>query len=231
MKDKIILFTIINIILIIVVLILYAYFNELTQSNLGFSNFIFLIIGIEFLLLSILIAFRIIKKSKIIALEREQFQVKSYFKKYSFIMTFTLTVGFILFFLNINDLSYVDYYVNIETVIIIIIIAFCLLSSLISLIYYRYLKKYIVTKRTDIMKFRSIIKGREKLSIFELENIFKDDKEFYEKLLKWIEQFNFRIDGEMLILNEENIEDFIVLLDKQYEDWNKKERAKYKKIY
>ena len=224
MKDRFKLIIFILIILITILFIIFYnvifYFHDPKYNILLIS--MGLVIGIAFILLSIYIAINVINRSKNLVIEKKDFLVREYFRKYSYVIMLTLLIG-ILFI----QLSFIEIYIYILNFGVIVA---CFISCYLSTYYYDYLKKHLIPERAAIMRFRSIIEGHEKISIFELQKIFKEDKEFYDKLLKWVDQFNFSIDGDMLILNEESLEEFINLLDKQYKDWSKKERVKFKKI-
>ena len=56
-----------------------------------------------------------------------------------------------------------------------------------------------------------------------------DTRTFNEKILEWADEFDFTINGDYLQFNKETVEDFIDILDKQFEEWHKEERHKIAK--
>lgn len=110
------------------------------------------------------------------------------------------------------------------------IIFITILVSVFLIYVYRFiLKNMALPKVEELIRFRDLLKGREKVSISELQLYYKNDEDFYEKVLQWVEKFNFTIDGDTIILNEESLEEFISTLDNEYKKWKYQEKKREKK--
>ena len=83
-----------------------------------------------------------------------------------------------------------------------------------------------------LKEIKKLVKGSDKVKIDTIkEKIDVDEKVFYSKLVDWVSEFNFKVDGEYLLLNEETVSDFIDALDGQFQEWEKLEvEGKGKKI-
>ncbi|MFX1371779.1 MAG: hypothetical protein ACFFCE_07955 [Promethearchaeota archaeon] len=54
--------------------------------------------------------------------------------------------------------------------------------------------------------------------------------EFNSKIFEWAKEYGFKIDNDILIINQETIYNFIDELDKKFEAWGKVEVERYEKI-
>ncbi len=57
-----------------------------------------------------------------------------------------------------------------------------------------------------------------------------DEDTLNDKLLDWATDFNFRLEEDKIIINQETVNDFINALDSQFEDWSGKEKNKISKL-
>jgi len=101
-------------------------------------------------------------------------------------------------------------------------------SIIITLIIFskKYKKK---RERKRFEKFRSLIKGSDQIEVEKIYGFFKkeyDKRTFYRKIFEWASEFNFTLDGEILLLKEGSITDFIKLLDDMYIKWEQEEIEK-----
>ncbi|TFF88657.1 MAG: hypothetical protein EU549_02615 [Promethearchaeota archaeon] len=82
-----------------------------------------------------------------------------------------------------------------------------------------------------IEKIKKIVKVSNKIKLDMMRKSLKiSEDEFLDKIYDWAERYDFRIDGEYLIINKETISDFIDSLDSQFDEWNKKETREEGKI-
>ena len=52
-----------------------------------------------------------------------------------------------------------------------------------------------------------------------------DTKAFNSRIFNWAEKFNFKINGDYVIIEQADIEGFMADLDKQFEMWENSETA------
>jgi N-acetylneuraminic acid mutarotase len=91
--------------------------------------------------------------------------------------------------------------------------------------------KEITPEQEKIMleKFEAILKMSQKVKIKNVaENLNVSDKILFERLIKWNKTIPFKIDNEMIVV--ENLTEFIGALDAQFDDWKEKEQTKEGKI-
>jgi len=82
-----------------------------------------------------------------------------------------------------------------------------------------------------IEKIKKMIKVSDRIKIDMMRQIMKMDKDsFNDKILDWAADFDFRIDGDFLVIKQENVTAFIDALDHQFEIWGEKEAGKIEKI-
>jgi len=146
----------------------------------------------------------------------------------------TFTVPFIIlssaltaYFLNIvylQDGELYLYQLPIMNVIILGMVVSCIISLIVSLIFFFILKWKFSKEEAITISFQDIIKDRTKLEIDELRKLFKLDKTaFYTKLLEWVERFEFEIDGDYILTNDETIlDEAIDSLVEMQEEWRNK---------
>lgn len=73
-----------------------------------------------------------------------------------------------------------------------------------------------------IQKLIKILKVSDEISLEVLrESLHLDRAIFLDKIYDWAEEFHFRIKGEMLIINQDTVDNFIVKLEKCYQEWDK----------
>lgn len=191
------------------------------------------ILSIVPIVMAIYVVYRVIKKTKSIAFDNPNSNMKSYFNKSECVFFLLLVLSFIFISINLF-ISITIIYGHISEfnplIMPLFIIQACMYSSCISCgisaSLSRFFNRKIIPKRTDVMKFSSFIRNREKIPILELQEYFQGDKLFYDKLLTWVDQFKFKIDGDLVILNSETVDDFIHMIDTQYKKWTYKEKSK-----
>jgi MFS family permease len=82
-----------------------------------------------------------------------------------------------------------------------------------------------------IEKIRRIVKVSDRIEIDMMrESLGLNKKEFLDKLYVWAEQFNFRIDGNILVINKDTVSDFLEALDKQFDTWERREAGREGKV-
>lgn len=82
-----------------------------------------------------------------------------------------------------------------------------------------------------IEKIKKIIKVSTRFRLDMMRDILGiDEIIFNDKILNWARDFNFKIDGDYLIINKDTALDFINELEKQFKMWEKPEKEKIKKI-
>jgi hypothetical protein len=80
-------------------------------------------------------------------------------------------------------------------------------------------------------KIKKIVKVSDRVSIELMRSTLKLDVDtFNEKLFDWAAEFDFRIDGEYIVINKNTLTDFIDALDTQFEEWADHEKGKTGKI-
>ena len=65
----------------------------------------------------------------------------------------------------------------------------------------------------------------------QMRNALKMEKAvFDEKIFDWADEFGFRIDGDLIKIQSESVDQFIDMLDSQFKSWESKERIGEGKI-
>ncbi|MFW9772424.1 MAG: zinc ribbon domain-containing protein [Candidatus Thorarchaeota archaeon] len=73
--------------------------------------------------------------------------------------------------------------------------------------------RMIELEKERIEKVKSMIKVSNKIKLDMMRNVLEmDGKTFADKIFKWAKKFDFVIDGEYLIVNNENVNEFILSL-------------------
>ncbi len=86
-------------------------------------------------------------------------------------------------------------------------------------------------ERSIIEKVKKIVKVSNTISLDMMRRSLNLPEEiFLERIYDWAAEFNFKIDGSNLLINQDTLENFITSLDKQYEEWGKKEAGKQQKL-
>ncbi|MFW9989131.1 MAG: hypothetical protein ACFFC3_10780 [Candidatus Odinarchaeota archaeon] len=84
---------------------------------------------------------------------------------------------------------------------------------------------------SSIEKLTKIINVSNKIKSDMLRDFLEiDEKTFNKQIVEWAEKFNLTINGDEIIVNKEDIADFIQALEKQFEIWESGEKAKTEKI-
>jgi len=98
-----------------------------------------------------------------------------------------------------------------------------IISIIVGIIFFVILRWKYSKEEAITISFQDIIKDRTKLEIDELRKLFKLDKTtFYTKLLEWVERFEFEIDGDYILTNDETIlDEAIDSLVEMQEEWRK----------
>jgi hypothetical protein len=94
--------------------------------------------------------------------------------------------------------------------------------------------KGIVKKREKpetIRKIEQIVKVSDRVKLDMMRKTLKMTEEaFLERIYNWAERFNFKIDGDYLVINKETVDSFLNELDKQYSEWEKTETTREGKV-
>jgi len=86
-------------------------------------------------------------------------------------------------------------------------------------------------ERDFIEKIKKIIKVSTRFRLDMMRDILGiDEIIFNDKLLNWARDFNFKIEGDYLIINKDTALDFINELERQFKMWEKPEKEKIKKM-
>ncbi|MFX1500529.1 MAG: hypothetical protein ACFFDH_06135 [Promethearchaeota archaeon] len=84
---------------------------------------------------------------------------------------------------------------------------------------------------SSIEKLRKIINVSNKIKFDMLRDFLEiDEKTFNKKIVEWAEKFNLTIDGDEIIVNKEDVGDFIQTLEEQFKKWEFGEKTKIEKI-
>lgn len=87
------------------------------------------------------------------------------------------------------------------------------------------------TESETIAKIKRMINVSARIALDRMQNALKmEKKDFDEKIFEWAEKFDFTIDGDYLIINEDKVSDFINALDNQFRIWEKKEGDREGKV-
>ena len=156
-------------------------------------------------------------------------------KKLILITAITFTVPFIIlssaftvYFFNIaylQDGQLFLYDLPIINVILTYGISISLIVSLIvGSIFFIVLRRKFSKEEAITISFQDRIKDKAKIEIDELQKLFKLNKpDFYTKLLEWVERFEFEIDGDYILTNDDTFLDAAIdSLVEMQEEWKKK---------
>ena len=76
-------------------------------------------------------------------------------------------------------------------------------------------------EKQALEKLKKIISVSDRIEIEMMQKSLRmDDELFLDKIYDWAAEFNFRIDKDVLVINQETVSDFLNALDKQFETWN-----------
>ena len=85
-------------------------------------------------------------------------------------------------------------------------------------------------EREAVEKLKNMMEVSDRLNVDIVRQTLGLDKAtFNTKLFEWAKQFNFRIDGDFIIINNNTIDDFIDALDEQFTIWEQLEEKGFKK--
>lgn len=139
-----------------------------------------------------------------------------------------LSSAFTVYFFNIaylQDGQLFLYDLPIINVILTYGISISLIVSLIvGSIFFIVLRRKFSKEEAITISFQDRIKDKAKIEIDELQKLFKLNKpDFYTKLLEWVERFEFEIDGDYILTNDDTILDAAIdSLVEMQEEWKKK---------
>ena len=78
-----------------------------------------------------------------------------------------------------------------------------------------------------ISTIKKMMRVSTRIGLSDMRTTLKIDKDtFFENLWDWAEKFNFKIDGDYIIIKDADVEEFINNLDKKFELWKNKEKTK-----
>jgi len=227
-KAEFLILLLINVVLIVIFLSLVVVLgdnalSEDARRNISLGKVILgLIIGIGGIVVSVYYMKISLTKAKKLSIYGNYSNLHNYKWKSLFIvfLLISYSVFFIVtsLFLNTSPESQESYFFRYQ---VLYILTMTFTVSIFFIIgYYQYLKNNIVPKWEETIRFGSLIENRNRIPIRELRGYFQGDKEFYDKLLRWVEQFNLSIEVDAIILNEETIDEFMKSLDDLYREWN-----------
>ena len=82
-----------------------------------------------------------------------------------------------------------------------------------------------------IEKIHKIMKVSSRVRLDMMRNILElDAKTFDNKILDWAVEFNFKIDGDFIVIENADIDGFITGLDRQFDRWKNAEKSSSGKI-
>ncbi|MHA1371130.1 MAG: FG-GAP repeat domain-containing protein [Promethearchaeota archaeon] len=88
-----------------------------------------------------------------------------------------------------------------------------------------------IESKERIDKLKRLMKFSDKIRIDDLALIFGLTRsELLEEIFSWAELFNIRLEGDLIVINSENVDDFIQYLDDAFSQWKSLEENKTGKI-
>jgi len=99
-----------------------------------------------------------------------------------------------------------------------------IVSLIVGSIFFIVLRRKFSKEEAITISFQDRIKDKAKIEIDELQKLFKLNKpDFYTKLLEWVERFEFEIDGDYILTNDDTFLDAAIdSLVEMQEEWKKK---------
>jgi len=80
-------------------------------------------------------------------------------------------------------------------------------------------------------KIRDYFHEKGKVNLNELRDFLKIDRKKYDLLIfQWAKQFGFKIEGDYLVFEEDTMKIFIETLEMKFEEWDKSEEGRAKKL-
>jgi hypothetical protein len=84
-------------------------------------------------------------------------------------------------------------------------------------------KQIVVTKRQEseiIEKLKEMLEVSNRINLDMMRKVLRiDEDQFNDKIFAWAKEFQFKIDGDFIIIDKDAISDFLNALDKQFADW------------
>ena len=92
-------------------------------------------------------------------------------------------------------------------------------------------KKAEQLEKVNIERIKKIFRVSRKLGFSAMQKaLAMDENTFMIKIFDWADQFGFTIDGSEVIFKQEMKDDFISMLEDQFEQWEGKEKSKEGKV-
>jgi hypothetical protein len=157
-------------------------------------------------------------------------------KKLILITIITFAVPFIIlssvFIAYVSNIAYINadwqdgeliiYGQPLINAIIAMIVMSLIISLIVSFIFFIILLRKYSKEEAITISFQDRIKDKTAIEIDELRKLFRLDKPaFYTTLLEWVERFEFVIDGDYILTNDDTILDAIDSLKETQKDWGK----------
>ena len=151
--------------------------------------------------------------------------------------SFFFIIALLFFFALLSD--HVSYFINFYThaFITLILLSLAVVCIILGLTLLKLSKKPAKGKRAkkfdadSLEKIKRIVKVSDRIEIDMMRESLKMKKgEFLDKLYIWAEKFNFRIDGNTLVINKDTVSDFLEALDQQFDTWENQEASENGKI-
>lgn len=109
----------------------------------------------------------------------------------------------------------------INAIISMIVMSF-IVSLIVGTIFFIILRGKYSKEQAITISFQDRIKDKTTIEIDDLRKLFRLDKPaFYTTLLEWVERFEFVIDGDYILTNDDTILDAIDSLEETQKDWGK----------
>jgi hypothetical protein len=88
-----------------------------------------------------------------------------------------------------------------------------------------------INEQKRIEKLKKVMNVYTKIQKSEMRKILNlEEEDFNDRLLDWAIKYGFKIEDDMVILEQANVQGFLTALDDQFSDWNEKEQSKDGKI-
>ncbi len=85
--------------------------------------------------------------------------------------------------------------------------------------------------KATIEKLKKILQVSDRVKFDTMRDALNmDKKSFNSRIFDWAVEFNFRINEDVVVINKDSVDDFIDMLDSQFETWGKKELSGTGKI-
>lgn len=141
-------------------------------------------------------------------------------------------ISLILYIVRIVILYFTEFQIGIVNILTRIFIFIYICSTFGVLLYSK--AKLGFSKELKIFeksKLEKILRVSEKINLEIVRNILEmDQKTFQERVIDYSKQYGMKVEGNNLIINKENLDDFLNSLEDQFKEWEKEESFKTKKI-